>query len=171
MWWILHISMRTFFVLRKSSFLSWPCRFFSKWFSPNPGDVFNWSSLVKACKFAVKRDSIPKFFLEVTKGIERLQNAFDEIHFSDSSSEQVTITWRTTSLGKSILTNTATKIGIHHILFCGDNFTSKNFKKLSLLESLFNIIINNNLTITFTKKCKANSRQFTYIYIYKHTYF
>ena len=125
----------------------------------------------KACKFAVKRDSIPKFFLEVSKGIERLQNAFDEIHFSDSNSEQVTVTWRTTSLGKSILTNTATKIGIHHILFCGDNFTSKNFKKLSLVESLFNIIINNNLTITFTKKCRANSRQFTYIYIHKHTHF
>ena len=33
----------------------------------------------------------------------------------------------------------ATKIGIHYRLFCGDNFTSKNFKKLSLVESLFSI--------------------------------
>ena len=30
----------------------------------------------------------------------------------------------------------ATKIGIYHRLFCGDNFTSKNFNKLSLVESL-----------------------------------
>ena len=32
----------------------------------------------------------------------------------------------------------ATKIGIHHRLFCGDISTSKSFKKLSLVESLFN---------------------------------
>ena len=53
-----------------------------------------------------------------------------------------TITWRTTSMDKSILTNIADcyqKIGIHHRLFYGDNFTSKNFKKLSLVELLFNI--------------------------------
>ena len=33
----------------------------------------------------------------------------------------------------------ATKIGIHEILFCGDNCTSKNFKKFSQVDSLFNI--------------------------------
>ena len=33
----------------------------------------------------------------------------------------------------------ATNIGIHHRPFCGDNFNSKNFEKLSLVESLFNI--------------------------------
>ena len=32
-----------------------------------------------------------------------------------------------------------TKIGIHRRISCGDNFTSKNFKKLSLVESFFNI--------------------------------
>ena len=32
-----------------------------------------------------------------------------------------------------------TKIGIHHKLFCGDNFASKDFKKLPLMESLFKI--------------------------------
>ena len=42
----------------------------------------------KACKFAVKKDS--KIFLEVTKGIERLQqNALVKLRFSDSDSEQV----------------------------------------------------------------------------------
>ena len=30
------------------------------------------------------------------------------------------------------------KKGIHHIIFCGNNLT-KNFKELSLIESLFNI--------------------------------
>ena len=33
----------------------------------------------------------------------------------------------------------ATKIGIHHRFFSGDNFTSKTFKELSLVESFFNI--------------------------------
>ena len=28
----------------------------------------------------------------------------------------------------------ATKIGVHHRLFCGDNFNSNNFKKLSLFN-------------------------------------
>ena len=43
-----------------------------------------------------------------------------------------------TSLFLQIL-QIATKIGVHYRLFCGDNFTSKNFKKLSLVESVFNI--------------------------------
>ena len=38
-----------------------------------------------------------------------------------------------------LLLQVATKIGIHHRISCGDNFTSKNFKKLSLVESFFNI--------------------------------
>ena len=37
------------------------------------------------------------------------------------------------------LLQVATKIGNHHRISCGDNFTSKNFKKLSLVESYFNI--------------------------------
>ena len=55
----------------------------------------NWSLLVsdgsftkKACKFAIKRGS--KFFHEITKGLERLQqNALVKLHFSDSDSEQI----------------------------------------------------------------------------------
>ena len=45
------------------------------------------------------------------------------------------------SMGKSILTNIADCYQQRNPsqTFCGDNFTSKNFKKLSLLESLFNI--------------------------------
>ena len=35
-------------------------------------------------------------------------------------------------------TTTTTTKGIHHIIFCGNNLT-KNFKELSLIESLFNI--------------------------------
>ena len=34
----------------------------------------------------------------------------------------------------------ATNIGIHHRTFGGDNFTSKNFKKLSLVDTLFKMI-------------------------------
>ena len=33
----------------------------------------------------------------------------------------------------------ATKIGIHQSLLVGDNFTSKRFRELSLVESFFNI--------------------------------
>ena len=33
----------------------------------------------------------------------------------------------------------ATKIGMHHRLFSGDNLTSNNFKELSLVESFFTI--------------------------------
>ena len=49
------------------------------------------------------------------------------------------ITWWTMSMGKFILTNIAGcyQIGIQHRLFCGDNFTSKNFKIFQI--SLFNI--------------------------------
>ena len=44
----------------------------------------------KACKFAIKRGSSPKIFLEVTKGIDLLQqNALDKLCFSDSDSKQV----------------------------------------------------------------------------------
>ena len=49
-----------------------------------------------------------------------------------------TITCRTTlwrSLFLQIL-QVGTKIEIHHRLFCGDNFTSKNFNKLFLVDSL-----------------------------------
>ena len=62
----------------------------------------------------------------------------------------LTITWRATSMDKAILTNSqvATKIGIHHRLFCVDNFISKNFKKLSLVESLFNIRLEYSLQTT-----------------------
>ena len=37
------------------------------------------------------------------------------------------------------LSQIANKIRIHHRTFCGDKFTSKKLKKLSLVESLFNI--------------------------------
>ena len=41
-------------------------------------------------KIAIKRDSNPKLFVKVTKGIEHLQqNALDKLRFSDSDSEQV----------------------------------------------------------------------------------
>ena len=44
----------------------------------------------KACIFAIKKDSSPKTFLEVTKGIDHLQqNALEKLRFSDSDSEQV----------------------------------------------------------------------------------
>ena len=52
-----------------------------------------------------------------------------------------TLTWGTTPMDKSILQilQFATKIRIHHRFFCGDNFTSKNFRELYLVELLFNI--------------------------------
>ena len=41
-------------------------------------------------KIAIKNASIPKHFLEVTKGIKRLQqNALDKLRFLDPDSEQV----------------------------------------------------------------------------------
>ena len=52
-----------------------------------------------------------------------------------------TITWRKhlwTNLFLEIL-QVANKIRIHNRLFCGNNFTSKIFKKLFLVESRFNI--------------------------------
>ena len=43
-------------------------------------------------KIAIKRVSSPKHFLEVTTGIERLQqNALDRLRFSDLDSEQAQI--------------------------------------------------------------------------------
>ena len=48
-----------------------------------------------------------------------------------------TITWRKMPMDKSILKNIAGYYQNRHT--CGDNFTYKNFKKLSLVESLFNI--------------------------------
>ena len=42
---------------------------------------------------------------------------------------------------------------IHHRLFCEDNFTSKNFKKLSLVEPLFNIRDDYSLQTTTLLNC------------------
>ena len=86
--------MRTFFVLRKSSFPYLPCRFFRNIFTQSPV-MFSTdlryvicSFTKKACKFAIKRDS--KNFLEVTKRMERLQqNSLVKVRFSDSDSGQV----------------------------------------------------------------------------------
>ena len=122
-------------------------------------DIFNWSSLVnmqlyqnslQIC-YMKKKDS--KYFFQVTKEAERLhQNALVKTpfyrfknwrpqncvlwiwYFSQQSEEQ--LLW--TSLFLQIL-QVATKIEIHHILFCGDNLNSKNFKELSLMESLLKI--------------------------------
>ena len=94
-----------------------------------------------------------KYFFEVTKEVERLQqNALVKLHFTDSKTEdhrtacfeynifsqqpEEQLLW--TSLFLQIL-QVATKIGIHHRLSCGDNFNSKSFKELSLMESLLKI--------------------------------
>ena len=63
----------------------------------------------------------------------------------------------------------ATKIGIYQIFFSGNNFTSKNFKELSLVESFFNIkqdygaesktllnSITNDLMRVFCNSCNEN---------------
>ena len=83
MWWILYIFMRTFFILQKSSLTSWPCSFFYEMFLPQPPVMFSTDFDYS------KRDSGPKHFLEVTEGIELLQqNALDKLRFSDPVSEQ-----------------------------------------------------------------------------------
>ena len=96
-----------------------------------------------ACKFAVKRGSafqIPTqskssmrvFFPKIVK-LKTMIHTLNMTFF--------TLTWGTTPMDKSILQilQFATKIRIHHRFFCGDNFTSKNFRELYLVELLFNI--------------------------------
>ena len=92
MWCRLNIFIWTFLVLRKSFFSSWPCKFSSKYFYPNPGWCFQLIFIIqlssftkKACKFAIKRYS--NIFLEFTKRREHLQsNALDKLRFSNSDS-------------------------------------------------------------------------------------
>ena len=109
---MLYTSVWTFFILRKSSFRSWPCRLFFEIFYRTTlpptqmiflTDMFlliielyankiNCSLTEKACKFAIKtlRDSCTEIFLGVTKRIECLQqNTFDRFHSLDFDSEQV----------------------------------------------------------------------------------
>ena len=46
--------------------------------------------IIKEDLFIIKEDSKPKYFLEVTKGMERLQqNALDKLRFSDFELQQV----------------------------------------------------------------------------------
>ena len=48
---------------------------------------------------------------------------------------------------KSYTIQVVTRIEIHHRFFYGDNFTSKNFKKLFMMESLFNITQDGSLQL------------------------
>ena len=59
-------------------------------FSANLNQSAICSFTKRVYKIAIKRDSSPKHFLEVTKEIERLQqNALDKLRFLDPDSEQV----------------------------------------------------------------------------------
>ena len=136
-----------------------PVSFVSECFYHNLCWYFNWYSLVnmqlyqKSLQICYMKKKDSKYFFEVTKEAERLhQNALVKTpfyrfenwrpqncvlwiwYFSQQSEEQ--LLW--TSLFLQIL-QVATKIEIHHILFCRDNLNSKNFKELSLMESLLKI--------------------------------
>ena len=126
--------MRTIFVLKKHFFPFWLCKFFGNIFTPTPDSVCNWSSLgnniqlyqkhlqicykkrLKTKKFSwsYQRNTIPS-----TKPFR--QTPFFQILTQSKSSESFlrklktittalniiffTITWRATSMDKSILTN------------------------------------------------------------------
>ena len=92
--------MSTFFVLQKCSFPSWSCRLYLNVLRKHPvmfSTDLHQSSICsvtnKACNFAIKRDSSLKIFLEVTKGIDLLQqNTLDKLRFLPApirSSERV----------------------------------------------------------------------------------
>ena len=86
-----------FFVLQKSSLLSSPWHLFLEIFLFQPPVMFltqldkrEYNFTKRGYKIDIKRDSTAKKFLEVTKGIEHLQqNVLDKLRFSDPNSKQV----------------------------------------------------------------------------------
>ena len=132
---------------------------------------FNWSVICsftkRVWKISIKRDSTPKHFLEVTKGIERLQqNASDKLRFSDPDSEQAQ--WQILNLLKLKIVTTCFEQYTFHSnlqnnvygqvycqkhfrllpkqefiefrLFCGGNFIYKTFQEIAAGRVTFNIV-------------------------------
>ena len=67
-------ELRFLFILQKISFSFWPCSFFFEIFLPQLPVMFSTDLRQLICSFnkraykiAIKRDSVPKHFLEVTK--------------------------------------------------------------------------------------------------------
>ena len=154
MWYILYILMRTFFVLWKSSFPSWPCRLFQNILTQGQGDVFNWSSLVINIQIAInsltlswwrplsyRNQSIDLLRKETQESLKRVKRDSRESQetqerlkrlkskifswsYQRNRSSSAKRLWA--SLFLQIL-QIATERGVHHRFFCGSNVTSKHF--------------------------------------------
>ena len=130
--WILHIFVITPFILKESSFLSWTCRLFRSIFTPNPGDVLNWSLLVndmqlykrlqicdnkrlkrKKCSWSYQRNKTSlakrlsknfRFRIRIILVIESFFNKNWRPWLQALNMIFFTIAWRATSMDKFILT-------------------------------------------------------------------
>ena len=153
--------MRIVFLLRKSSFSSWFCRFFQTIFTPTPSDVFNWSSLVNITQLYLKslqvcyKKRLKIFSWNCQRNRTPLGKRLSQTPFSrfqsKTSNSLFFLKTITTCFEHDIFHNNpkdnvygqvysykleiAAKIGIHYMLFWGDNFTSENLKELPLVVS------------------------------------